>query len=60
MDNNVRSGKEILDEFFSDISKIDNVDAEIAESLSGLFKLGKLTDVNVKNELQKLREKDVK
>lgn len=58
MDNKVKSGKEILDEFFTNISKIENVDAELAESLSNLFKQGKLTDTNVKNELSKLREKD--
>lgn len=58
MGNKVKSGKEILDDFFTDISKIKNVDKELAESLSNLFQQGKLTDTNVKNELSKLREKD--
>lgn len=59
MDNKVKSGKEILDDFFTDISMIENVDKELAESLSQLYKQGKLSDVNLKNELQKLRDKDV-
>lgn len=58
MDKKVKSGKEILDDFFTDISKIKNVDKALAESLSNLYLQGKLTDTNVKNELQKLRDKD--
>lgn len=58
MDNNVKSGKEILDDFFTNISKIQNVDKGLAESLSNLYKQGKLSDTNVKNELSNLREKD--
>jgi hypothetical protein len=59
MDNKVKSGKEILDDFFTNISMIENVDKDLAQSLSNLYKQGKLSDVNLKNELQKLRDKDV-
>jgi hypothetical protein len=58
MDKKVKSGKEILDEFFKDISKIKNVDKAIAESISNLYHQGKLSDTNLKNELQKLRDQD--
>jgi len=58
MDNKVKSGKEILDDFFNNISKIKNVDKVLAESISNLYNKGKLSDVNVKNELSNLREKD--
>lgn len=58
MDNKVKSGKEILDDFFINISKIKNVDEELAESLANLYNQGKLSDTNVKNELSNLREKD--
>lgn len=51
----VKSGKEILDDFFNEISSIENVDNMIAESLSELYMNGKLTDKNVVNELQKIR-----
>jgi hypothetical protein len=59
MDKKVKSGKEILDDFFTDISNIKNVDKTIAKSLSNLYHQGKLTETNLKNELQKLRDKDV-
>ena len=58
MEKKVKSGKEILDDFFTNVSKIENVDSVLAESLSTLYDQGKLTDTNVKNELQKLRDKD--
>lgn len=58
MDNKVKSGKEILDDFFTNISNIESVDKDLAESLAKLYQQGKLTDTNVKNELQNLRDKD--
>ncbi len=58
MDNKVKSGKEILDDFFTNISNIESVDKGLAESLAILYQQGKLTDTNVKNELQNLRDKD--
>jgi hypothetical protein len=51
----VKSGKEILDDFFKEILSIENVDKTIAESLAELYTNGKLTDKNVVNELQKIR-----
>ena len=58
MDKKVKSGKEILDDFFSNIFKIENVDSVLAKSIAALYYQNKLTDTNVKNELQKLRDKD--
>ena len=58
MDNKVKSGKEILDDFFTNISKIKDVDKGLAESLSKLYQQGKLTDINIKHELSKLKDKD--
>ena len=48
-ENNVKSGKEILDVFFEEISSIENVDKKIAELLQELYANGKLTDKNVAN-----------
>lgn len=58
MENSVKSGKEILDDFFENIENIENVDKDIARMLADLYKQNKLTDINVKNELPKLRVKD--
>lgn len=54
-ESKVKSGKEILDDFFKEISSIENVDKTIAESLTELYTNGKLTDKNVVNELQTIR-----
>lgn len=54
---NVKSGKQILDDFFNEIEKLPNIDIEIAQLFSTLYSQNKFTDVNIKNELQKLREK---
>jgi hypothetical protein len=58
MAENVKSGKEILDDFFNGIEKIENVDSDIAKMLERLYQEDKLTDTNVKNELQQLRDGD--
>lgn len=58
MDKKVKSGKEILDDFFDNVSKIEGVDKEITQKLSDLYASGKLSDVNIKNELLQLRKKD--
>jgi hypothetical protein len=59
MENKVKSGKEILDDFFENIENIPNVDKDIAKMLSNLYSQNKLTDTNVKNELPNLPKKDV-
>lgn len=58
MDSKVKSGKEILEDFFVNISKIDRVDKSLAESIAALYKQNRLTDTNMKNELQNLRNRD--
>lgn len=59
MENKVKSGKEILDDFFENIENIPNVDKDIAKMLTNLYSQNKLTDTNVKNELPNLPKKDV-
>ncbi len=58
MDNQVKSGKEVLEDFFKNIRNIENVDHDLAESLANLYEHGKLTDRGLINELQKLREQN--
>jgi len=58
MADKVKSGKEILDDFFENIEEVENVDKYIAKMLVELYQNDRLTDTNVKNELQKLREQD--
>ncbi len=56
METKVKSGKEVLDDFFNDLSSLANVDSAIAKSLVELYKNDKLSDTNIKNSLSKLRE----
>lgn len=56
METKVKSGKEVLDEFFNDLPNLANVDSAIANSLVELYKNDKLSDTNIKNSLSKLRE----
>ena len=58
MADKVKSGKKILDDFFDTLEEVENVDKDIAKMLAELYQNDKLTDINVKNELQKLREQD--
>jgi len=58
MTNKVKSGKEILDDFFNELESLENVDPKISSMLKELYASDKLTDINVKNELQKLRDEN--
>ena len=55
MSNKVKSGQEILDDFFSTIESIDNVDPSISKLISDLYSEGTLTEARIKNELERLR-----
>ncbi len=58
MDKQVKSGKEILDDYFGNIVSLIGVDKEIAEKILELYKAGKLTSTNISNALAKLREEN--
>ena len=57
MENNVKSGQEVLNNFFDTLEEIPNVDKSIAETLKKLYQDGKFTDTSITNALQELREK---
>ena len=52
----IKSGKEILDEFFENIENLPGVDKTIAEVLKKLYKEEKLTQTNLSNALFRMRE----
>lgn len=55
MNNEVKSGQEILDDFFETIETIEGVDENISKMISDLYKEGTLTEARIKNELEQLR-----
>jgi hypothetical protein len=56
MSTEIKSGKEILDEFFEDIKTDEKLDQDVAAAIVDLYESGKLTDRNLTNTLSKLRE----
>lgn len=56
MNKDIKSGKEILDEFFARIENIPDINKPIADILKELYQQGKLSDKNIYNALLKQRE----
>lgn len=57
MSGDLKSGQEILDEFFSQITNIDGVDKEVADTVLKLYNDSKLTNTNLSNELSAIRDR---
>jgi hypothetical protein len=57
VDNEIKSGKEILDDFFEKMGEIEGVDPQVAAAIKQLYDDGKLTHTNLSNALAALREK---
>ncbi len=60
MSNEVKSGQEILDDFFETLESIKGVDLKISQLITKLYNEDSLTDRSIKNGLEQLRinEKD--
>lgn len=56
--NQIKSGQELLESFFSDVTQFDGVDRDTAEVVKRLYKGGMLTGTNISNELHQLRENE--
>ena len=54
MTKEIKSGKDVIDEFFSEIYNIDNVDEKTVDALVSLYGEEKLTDKNIQNALEAL------
>lgn len=57
MTEQIKSGQEILDEFFSQITNIEGADKDVAEIVLKLYQEDKLTNTNLSNELSSIRER---
>lgn len=58
MTSHVKSGNEILEEFFSELHEIPGVDKDIADVLLTLYRQSKLTQRSLSNALQELLEEE--
>jgi len=59
MDKKIKSGRDVIDEFFSEIYNIENVDVKTLESLVSLYDENKLTDKNIQNALGELLQEEL-
>ena len=59
MSEEIKSGKDVIDEFFSEIYNIDNVDEMTVEALVSLYDEGKLTDKNIQNAMEDLVQQEL-
>ena len=57
MSNEIKSGKQILDEFFQEIKSLPGVDINVVNTIIDLYEEGKLTERSLSNALLELREK---
>ncbi len=59
MDKEIKSGKEVINEFFSEIYNIENADERTVEALVSLYSAGKFTDKNIQNALDDLVKQEL-
>ena len=60
MSDEIKSGKDVIDEFFSEILNVEGVDQKTAEKLVDLYGENKLTDSNIQNALDELKREALK
>ena len=59
MAEKIKSGQEILNDFFVEIASIEGIDQNIVNVVTNLYREGKLTDTNLSNELTRIREESL-
>lgn len=58
MSTDIKSGEEILNEFFSGLIGVKGLDDDMVNCIVDLYNTGKLTDRNIANGLAELRKAD--
>ena len=58
MSADIKSGEEILAEFFTGLSDVKGLDEDTVNCIVDLYNTGKLTDKNIANGLAELRKID--
>ena len=60
MDDKIKSGKDVIDDFFAEIYNIPNADKKAVDALVELYSQGKLSDKNVQNTLDEIVQQELK
>lgn len=59
MSNKIKSGKEVIEDFFAEIYNIPNTDEKTIDSLVALFSQGKFTEKSIQNALEERMQKEL-
>jgi Glu-tRNA(Gln) amidotransferase subunit E-like FAD-binding protein len=59
MSEKIKSGKQVIDDFFSEIMNIEGVDEKTVKKLASLYSEGKLTDTNIENAMSQLLQEEL-
>ena len=59
MNDETKSGREIIDKFFAEIVNIEGVDEKTVEKLTSLYSEERLTDTNIKNAMEQLLQEEL-
>jgi hypothetical protein len=59
MSDKIKSGKEVIDDFFSEILNIPDLHEETVQKLITLYATGKLTETNLQNALDIIIEEEL-
>lgn len=60
MDDKIKSGKDVIDDFFAEIYNIPNADKKTVDAIVELYSQGKLSDKNAQNTLDEIVQKELK
>ncbi len=59
MSNKIKSGKEVIEDFFAEIYNIPNTDQETVDTLVTLYSDGKFTEKSIQNALELRMQKEL-
>lgn len=59
MGDGIKSGKEVIDEFFAGILNIDKVDKKLVQRLLDLYGDQKFTDTHIQNMTEQLLQEEL-
>ena len=59
MSDKVKSGKEVVDEFFAEILDVEGVDEKTVKKLVSLHDEKKFTDTNIQNAMDELIQEEL-
>jgi hypothetical protein len=60
MSDKIKSGKEVIEEFFAEIYNVPNVEQKTVDTLVSLYGQGKFTDKSIQNALDEQIQKELK